>query len=134
MSARKRRQRRSADTPATPEKPDLSDDPAELRRRAEERLRVRKRAETFTDGAQRVVHELEVHQIELEMQNAELHTARNELEAALERYTDLYDFAPVGYLTVDESVHRASEDSDTCLATVTRYLSGPSLPEIAHVP
>jgi PAS domain S-box-containing protein len=46
---------------------------------------------------------LEVHQIELEMQNAELHKARDELEAALENYTDLYDFAPVGYFSVDES-------------------------------
>ena len=53
--------------------------------------------------AQRVFHELEVHQIELEMQNAELHTARNDLESALERYSDLYNFAPVGYLTVDAS-------------------------------
>jgi len=34
------------------------------------------------------------------MQNAELHRARNELEAALARYTDLYDFAPVGYFTL----------------------------------
>jgi len=46
---------------------------------------------------------LEVHQIELEMQNAELQKARDDLEAALEKYTDLYDFAPVGYFSIDES-------------------------------
>ena len=55
------------------------------------------------NGAQRVFHELEVHQIELEMQNAELHRARNDLEAALADYTDLYDFAPVGYFSIDEA-------------------------------
>jgi PAS domain S-box-containing protein len=46
------------------------------------------------------VHELEVHQIELVMQNEELRQARNELETVLERYTDLYDFAPVSYFTL----------------------------------
>jgi len=50
-----------------------------------------------------VLHELEVHQIELEMQNAELQRARDEREVALEKYTDLYDFAPAGYFSIDES-------------------------------
>jgi PAS domain S-box-containing protein len=48
-----------------------------------------------------LLHELQVHQIELEMQNAELHQARDELEVALENYTDLYDFAPSAYFTLD---------------------------------
>jgi PAS domain S-box-containing protein len=51
----------------------------------------------------RLLHELEVHQIELEMQNAELRESRDEVEAALDRYTDLYDFAPVSYFSIDES-------------------------------
>jgi PAS domain S-box-containing protein len=50
----------------------------------------------------RLLHELQVHQIELEMQNAELQEARGKLEALLEKYTDLYDFAPVGYMSLDE--------------------------------
>ena len=50
-----------------------------------------------------MLHELEVHQIELEMQNAELQKVRYELEGALGKYTDLYDFAPVGYCSLDES-------------------------------
>ncbi|HUJ61828.1 MAG TPA: ATP-binding protein [Kofleriaceae bacterium] len=49
----------------------------------------------------RLVHELEVHQVELESQNEELRGARGELEAALARYTELYDFAPIGYATID---------------------------------
>jgi PAS domain S-box-containing protein len=51
---------------------------------------------------QRLLHELQVHQVELEMQNSELQEARTRMEALVEKYTDLYDFAPVGYLSLDE--------------------------------
>ena len=44
---------------------------------------------------------MQVHQVELEMQNAELRETRDEVETALEKYTDLYDFSPVGYFTLD---------------------------------
>jgi len=53
-----------------------------------------------TGTTTRLVHELQVHQIELEMQNEELIQSRAEVEAALRQYTDLYDFAPVGYFTL----------------------------------
>ena len=48
-----------------------------------------------------LLHELRVHQVELEMQNEELQQARGEAEAACARYADLYDFSPVGYLSLD---------------------------------
>jgi len=80
-----------------------TDDPAELRRRAEAQLRDRQSITKSGFSTQRVLHELEVHRIELEMQNTELQKARDELEVALEKFTDLYDFAPVGYFSIDEA-------------------------------
>ncbi|HQF38315.1 MAG TPA: histidine kinase [Opitutaceae bacterium] len=76
---------------------------AALHRRAKAQRRERQpetpplRTEADT---QRLLHELEVHQVELEMQNAELLQARSEIETALARYTELYDFAPVGIFSV----------------------------------
>lgn len=49
-----------------------------------------------------LLHELLVHKVELEMQNEELRNTHIALEEALERYTDLYEFAPVGYISIDQ--------------------------------
>jgi PAS domain S-box-containing protein len=76
---------------------------AELRRQAEERLKCQRpegggqRTEVETT---RLIHELQVHQIELEMQNQELQESRANLEVLLAQYADLYDFAPTGYFTL----------------------------------
>lgn len=48
----------------------------------------------------KLIHELEVHHIELEMQNEELMLAKEKAEMAAEKYTELYDFAPIGYFTL----------------------------------
>jgi PAS domain S-box-containing protein len=75
---------------------------ADLRQRAEEQLRRRLSAPDLLppEDLPRVLHELQVHQIELELQNAELRRAQQALDASRARYFDLYDLAPVGYVTL----------------------------------
>jgi signal transduction histidine kinase len=78
---------------------------AKLRRQAEEWLKE-KRSKREGEGEraedmQWLLQELQIHQIELEMQNEELATSRAQAEEGLVLYTELYDFAPVGYLTLD---------------------------------
>ncbi len=86
-------------------KAELSPEAAELRVRAETRLK-RSRTKPVSDAvkshvdSQRLLHELQVHQVELEMQNAELVESRDKIELLLDKYTDLYDFAPVGYFSL----------------------------------
>jgi PAS domain S-box-containing protein len=78
--------------------------PAGLRRQAEEQLKADTPESGFLrpkNETERLLHELQVHQIELEMQNAELRQVREDLEISLGKYTGLYDFAPVGYFTLD---------------------------------
>jgi PAS domain-containing protein len=79
-----------------------TNDAKRLRAAAEARLRGRlSRPSSSSDSDwHRLQFELEVHQIELEMQNEELRRAQAETEALLANYTDLYDFAPVGYMTL----------------------------------
>jgi PAS domain S-box-containing protein len=81
--------------------------PGELRARAEVRdgeraTRPREGRETTPEETARLVHELQIHQIELEMQNEELRRAQSDLESSRARYFDLYDLAPVSYFTVSE--------------------------------
>lgn len=55
------------------------------------------------EDTQSLIHTLQVHQIELEMQNEELRASRNDLELARDLYAKLYNQAPVGYISLDES-------------------------------
>ncbi len=89
-------------------KGDRPEQAAELRRRAEEiaRDRAGQSPENLNamspEETRQTLHDLRVHQIELEMQNEELRRAQMALDAARARYFDLYDLAPVGYCTVSE--------------------------------
>jgi two-component system, cell cycle sensor histidine kinase and response regulator CckA len=77
----------------------------DLRRRAEEmdrELAAKEPQDPSPELSRSLFHELRVHQIELEMQNEELRRAQEALEASRARYFDLFDLAPVGYLTLDE--------------------------------
>jgi PAS domain S-box-containing protein len=95
-------------------KPSSTLDAVELRYRAEEKLdENRNRAEIaamLDADTQRLLHELEVHQIELEMQNEQMLQQQKEMEATLSQYADLFAFAPMGYfvLTHDGTIRSAN--------------------------
>ena len=111
----------------------------ELRKRAEEKVREDEIAapERVSPGAtNQLLHELRVHQIELEMQNEELLRTQHNLEASGARYFDLYNVAPVGYLTLSKAglIVEANLTSATLLGTargalVKRPLSDFIFPE-----
>jgi PAS domain S-box-containing protein len=87
---------------------DSSEHAAELYRKAEDKIASEPAAAEVLLrewDAKRLVHELQVHQIELEMQNSELRRSTLEQELLLEEYTSLYDFAPVGYMSLDRDGH-----------------------------
>jgi PAS domain S-box-containing protein len=81
---------------------------ANLRQKAEEQMKLRKdKARLISTSATepdllKLIYELEVHQIELEMQNEELVIAKEKAELAEEKYTELYDFAPSGYIALSK--------------------------------
>jgi two-component system, cell cycle sensor histidine kinase and response regulator CckA len=90
------------------EKKTMSFKPDELRKRAEELfyaktdLIMKNIEEQLPQDSRRLLHELRVQQIEIQMQNEELLRVQEDLEASRERYFDLYDLAPVGYITLNE--------------------------------
>lgn len=79
-------------------------DAGKLRKKAEQQMKVHKKTVGLSDSeidVKRLLHELQVHQIELEMQNEELRRVYEIAEKALKKFTMLYDFAPMGYFTLD---------------------------------
>ena len=80
---------------------------SELRQRAEKELETAAGStEAFSEMSpekmEALIHELQVHQIELQMQNDELRSIQGELEKTRDKYSHLYDFSPVGYFTLTE--------------------------------
>ncbi len=83
----------------------VSSNASELRLKAEKQLKKQrsKSASIHVEADKlKLIHELEVHQIELEMQNEELRQAIDKAELAEEKYLELFDFAPIGYLTLSK--------------------------------
>ncbi|MBS1139345.1 MAG: hypothetical protein H6R13_798 [Proteobacteria bacterium] len=76
--------------------------PQTLRHRAEARWREQPVvASDDPTETTRLLHELEIRKIELEIDNEALHEAHDQADALSERYADIYDFAPIGYFTLD---------------------------------
>jgi PAS domain S-box-containing protein len=86
-------------------KPDKSGQAESLRKSAEEHLRKAKakavKGEAY-GNMQKLMQELQVHQIELEMQNEELRKTQQKLQTSRDNYFDFYNLSPVGYFTFDE--------------------------------
>jgi hypothetical protein len=111
------------------------DDFSKLRKKAE-KLHAKNQSESpgpsaSADETKRRDYELEVHRIELELQQQELIETRDELEKSLKRYTDLYDFAPLGYLTIarNGSILDMNPMAEKMLATERSHLLGSQLSE-----
>jgi PAS domain S-box-containing protein len=109
------------------------DDFSELRSDAEKLLGDKQlKSPVFSaspDEMKRMVHELDVQRIELEIQQKELLLMRDDLEKNLKRYTDLYDFAPLGYLTIarDSSILEANLMAAMMLGAERPRLTGSQL-------
>jgi len=99
---------------------------ADLRKRAQAFLTQKKESgqETSFKDVRSLIHELDTYQIELELQNEDLRQAQEELEESRQKYSDLYDFAPVGYLTISNKglISEANLTAADMLSTDRRYL------------
>lgn len=88
----------------------------------------------LTEASQHLLHELEVHQIELEMQNDELLRVQSELDLARQKYFELYDMAPVGYMSLaeDGTILEANLTAATLLRQARSFLVRRSIFGVVH--
>ena len=111
-----------------------------LRRLAEGRIAIAEKLErrevVDPAGSQQLIHNLRVHQVQLEMQNEVLRRTQAELDAARSLYFDLYDLAPVGYCTISETEHILEVNLTVCtLLGLTRdKLIGRSVRQFIYPP
>lgn len=99
---------------------------AELDRALDALLASPVAADEKVDWMQRIVHELQVHRCELELQNRALRQTQEELEASVHRYSDLYDSLPIGYVTLTHSgqIVEANEGAADMLRVPREQLAG----------
>ena len=101
---------------------------SELRGRAEKQIRQSTRAAKAIPESNllKLIHELEVHQVELEMQTEELRSSQLQLEDSRKKYFDLYDLAPIGYVTLDHKglVREINLTAAELVGTERRRLNG----------
>ena len=102
---------------------------AEVLSRRQSALLTERQSALSPDAVRDLLHELRVHQIELEMQNEELRRSQLELDASRARYFDLYDLAPVGYCSLSERglILQANLAAATLLGTGRDMLVGQPL-------
>ena len=121
----------------------LVSDKQALRQRAEHQLENRTGMHTAQayaaltpDAQHQLLHELQVHQIELELQNDELRRTQTALDTAQARYFDFYDLAPVGYVTVNEKalIVQANLTTAALLGVPRGKLIGKPLPGFMPAP
>lgn len=110
-------------------------DKRDLRRKAEERLRhaAHDVSKMTVPEIQELVHDLQVHQVELEMMVEELRSSRADVARAHGQYRELYEDAPVGYLTLDadETIVRANATAGAMLQRSVEQLQGKRLSSLA---
>jgi PAS domain S-box-containing protein len=115
-------------SPAAPDKASASASPP--RNRGKGALQIRE------VDPQALLHELRVHQFELEMQNEELRRARREAELALQRYTEIFDFSSIGYATLhgDHVIEDVNLAASQILGRPRAVLSGTPFERLVACP
>ena len=98
---------------------------AKLRKRAEDLLKKAGKSRPLRIRNQRaaeVIHELDVHRVELEMQNEDLRSSRVDVEESQRKYAELYEFAPIGFCSLDRKgqIHQVNR-REACESQLTRH-------------
>jgi PAS domain S-box-containing protein len=97
--------------------------------------RANPQAKPVASDRDRLAQELDVHRVELEMQNEELRSARLEIESGLERFTELFDFAPIGYaeLSSEGLIRAINHAGASLLGKARKQLAGASFHAIVSL-
>jgi PAS domain S-box-containing protein len=106
----------------------------ELRKQAEKILKNHKVEKADYSDLTELIHELEVHHVELQLQNEELRRSYKELEVARREYQDLYDSAPVGFVTLNSKgiVTKSNQAAEEMVAGFGKTMTGIGFSQFIH--